>query len=101
MDLFKGGINMFKFNDIEDAVADIRAGKIIIVIDDEDRENEGDLVMAAEKVTGEAINFMATYGKGLICTPMEEEILKELQINSMVENNTDNHETAFTVSVDY
>ena len=92
---------MFKFNDIEDAVADIRAGKIIIVIDDEDRENEGDLVMAAEKVTGEAINFMATYGKGLICTPMEEEILKELQINSMVENNTDNHETAFTVSVDY
>ena len=101
MDLFKGGINMFKFNDIEDAVADIRAGKIIIVIDDEDRENEGDLVMAAEKVTGEAINFMATYVKGLICTPMEEEILKELQINSMVENNTDNHETAFTVSVDY
>ena len=101
MDLFKGGINMFKFNEIEDAVADIRAGKIIIVIDDEDRENEGDLVMAAEKVTGEAINFMATYGKGLICTPMEEEILKELQINSMVENNTDNHETAFTVSVDY
>ena len=92
---------MFIFNDIEDAVADIRAGKIIIVIDDEDRENEGDLVMAAEKVTGEAINFMATYGKGLICTPMEEEILKELQINSMVENNTDNHETAFTVSVDY
>ena len=92
---------MFKFNDIEDAVADIRAGKIIIVIDDEDRENEGDLVMAAEKVTGEAINFMATYGKVLICTPMEEEILKELQINSMVENNTDNHETAFTVSVDY
>ena len=101
MDLFKGGINMFKFNDIEDAVADIKAGKIIIVIDDEDREKEGDLVMAAEKVTGEAINFMATYGKGLICTPMEEEILKELQINSMVENNTDNHETAFTVSVDY
>ena len=101
MDLFKGGINMFKFNDIEDAVADIKAGKIIIVIDDEDRENEGDLVMAAEKVTGEAINFMATYGKGLICTPMEEEILKELQIDSMVENNTDNHETAFTVSVDY
>lgn len=92
---------MFKFNDIEDAVADIKAGKIIIVIDDEDRENEGDLVMAAEKVTGEAINFMATYGKGLICTPMEEEILKELQIDSMVENNTDNHETAFTVSVDY
>ena len=101
MDLFKGGINMFKFNDIEDAVADIRAGKIIIVIDDEDRENEGDLVMAAEKVTGEAINFMATYGKGLICTPMEEEILKELQINSMVEKNTVNHKTAFTVSVDY
>lgn len=101
MDLFKGGINMFKFNDIEEAVLAIKEGKIIIVIDDEDRENEGDLVMAAEKVTGEAINFMATYGKGLICTPMAEETLKELQINAMVEKNTDNHETAFTVSVDY
>ena len=90
-----------KFNTIEEAIEDFKAGKPVIVADDEDRENEGDLVMAAEKVTGEAINFMATYGKGLICTPMEEEILKELQINSMVENNTDNHETAFTVSVDY
>lgn len=90
-----------KFNTIDEILEDIKNGKIVVMIDDEDRENEGDLVMAAEKVTGEAINFMATYGKGLICTPMEEEILKELQINSMVENNTDNHETAFTVSVDY
>ena len=71
---------MFKFNSIEEAIEDIRLGKIIIVIDDEDRENEGDLIMAAEKVTREAINFMATYGRGLICMPMEEERLKELKI---------------------
>ena len=92
---------MFKFNSIEEAVEDIRNGKMIIVVDDENRENEGDLVMAADQVTGEAINFMATFGRGLICTPVEEEILKKLRINSMVKNNTDNHETAFTVSVDY
>ena len=92
---------MFKFNSIEEAVEDIRNGKMIIVVDDENRDNEGDLVMAADKVTGEAINFMATFGRGLICTPVEEEILKKLRINSMVKNNTDNHETAFTVSVDY
>ncbi|WP_097026877.1 bifunctional 3,4-dihydroxy-2-butanone-4-phosphate synthase/GTP cyclohydrolase II [Clostridium peptidivorans] len=91
---------MYKFNSIEEAIEDIREGKIIIVIDDEDRENEGDLLMAAEKVTGEAINFMAKYGRGLICMPMEEERLKELNIHPMVENNTDNHETAFTVSID-
>jgi 3,4-dihydroxy 2-butanone 4-phosphate synthase/GTP cyclohydrolase II len=92
---------MYKFNTIEEAIIDIKEGKMLIVIDDPDRENEGDLLMAAEKVTPEAINFMATYGKGLICTPMEEARLKELKISSMVENNTDNHETAFTVSVDY
>ena len=92
---------MYEFNTIEEAIQDIKEGKIIIVIDDPDRENEGDLLMAAEKATPEAINFMATYGKGLICTPMEEARLKELKINPMVENNTDNHETAFTVSVDY
>ena len=80
---------MFKFNSIEEAVEDIRNGKMIIVVDDENRENEGDLVMAADKVTGEAINFMATFGRGLICTPVEEEILKKLRINSMVKNNTD------------
>ncbi|MEG0370754.1 MAG: bifunctional 3,4-dihydroxy-2-butanone-4-phosphate synthase/GTP cyclohydrolase II [Clostridium sp.] len=90
-----------EFNTIEEAIRDIRDGKIIIVIDDPDRENEGDLLMAAEKVTSEAVNFMAKYGRGLICTPMDEDMLKNLNINPMVENNTDNHETAFTVSVDH
>lgn len=92
---------MIKFNNIEEAIEDIREGKIVIVIDDPDRENEGDLLMAAEKVTGEAINFMAKFGRGLICMPMEEKRLKELNIHPMVENNTDNHETAFTVSIDH
>ena len=92
---------MIKFNSIEEAIEDIREGKIVIVIDDPDRENEGDLLMAAEKVTGEAINFMAKFGRGLICMPMEEKRLKELNIHPMVENNTDNHETAFTVSIDH
>ena len=89
------------FNSIEEAIEDIRNGKIIVVVDDEDRENEGDLVMAADMVTGEAINFMATYGKGLICMPIEREIAEKLNIGAMVSNNTDNHETAFTVSIDY
>ena len=92
---------MMKFNSIEEAIEDIRNGKIIVVVDDEDRENEGDLVMAADMVTGEAINFMATYGKGLICMPIEKEIADRLSIGAMVSNNTDNHETAFTVSIDY
>ncbi|MGL4761998.1 MAG: bifunctional 3,4-dihydroxy-2-butanone-4-phosphate synthase/GTP cyclohydrolase II [Sarcina sp.] len=92
---------MMKFNSIEEAIEDIRSGKIIVVVDDEDRENEGDLVMAADMVTGEAINFMATYGKGLICMPIEKEIADKLSIGAMVSNNTDNHETAFTVSIDY
>lgn len=92
---------MVKFNEIEEAIEDIRNGKIIVVVDDEDRENEGDLVMAADKVTGEAINFMATYGKGLICMPVEKKIAERLNISAMVSNNTDNHETAFTVSIDY
>ncbi|NEU04126.1 MULTISPECIES: bifunctional 3,4-dihydroxy-2-butanone-4-phosphate synthase/GTP cyclohydrolase II [Clostridium] len=87
-------------NTIEEAIEDIKRGKMVIVLDDEDRENEGDLLMAAEKVTGESINFMATYGKGLICTPINEEILENLKIGQMVEINTDNHETAFTVSID-
>ncbi len=91
---------MFKFNKIEEAIEDIKAGKMIVVVDDEDRENEGDLLMAAEKVTPEAINFMATHGRGLICVPMTGERLDELNIKAMVEKNTDNHETAFTVSVD-
>lgn len=92
---------MYKFNHIEEAIEDIRDGKIVVVIDDEDRENEGDLLMAAEKVTPEAINFMATYGKGLICMPLTEEYLKKLNIPQMVKDNTDNHETAFTVSIDH
>ena len=92
---------MYKFNTIEEAISDIKDGKIIIVVDNPDRENEGDLLMAAERVTGEAINFMAKYGRGLICMPVEEERLNELKIGPMVENNTDNHETAFTVAIDH
>ena len=89
-----------KFNTIEEAIEDIKNGKMIVVVDDEDRENEGDLLMAAEKATPEAINFMATFGRGLICAPMSKERLNELDIHSMVSNNTDPKETAFTVSVD-
>ena len=88
------------FARIEDAIEDIKQGKMLVVVDDEDRENEGDLIVAADKVTPETINFMATYAKGLICTPMEGERLDALDIAPMVANNTDNHETAFTVSVD-
>ena len=88
------------FAKIEDAIEDIRQGKMLVVVDDEDRENEGDLIVAADKTTPETINFMATYAKGLICTPMEGERLDALDIAPMVANNTDNHETAFTVSVD-
>jgi 3,4-dihydroxy 2-butanone 4-phosphate synthase / GTP cyclohydrolase II len=91
---------MYKFNTIEEAIEDIKAGKIIVVVDDEDRENEGDLLMAAEKVTPEAINFMAKYGRGLICMPAVEERLNALNIGYMVERNTDSHQTAFTVSID-
>ena len=91
---------MYKFNTIEEALEDIKAGKLIVVVDDEDRENEGDLLMAAEKVTPEAINFMAKYGRGLICMPVSGERLDELNIGQMVENNTDSHGTAFTVSID-
>jgi len=89
------------FDRIEDAIEDIKQGKMIIVVDNENRENEGDLVMAAEKVTGEHINFMIKYGRGLVCVPMTEKRLNELGIYQMVENNTDHKETAFTVSVDY
>lgn len=92
---------MCKFNSIEEAINDIKDGKMVVVIDDEGRENEGDLLMAAEKVTGEAINFMSTYGKGLICMPIKKEIADKLNIGNMVSVNTDNHETAFTVSVDH
>lgn len=92
---------MYKFNTIEDAIKEIKEGKIIIVVDNPDRENEGDLLMAAEKVTGEAINFMAKYGRGLICMAVEEKRVKKLKIGPMVEKNTDNHETAFAVAIDH
>lgn len=92
---------MYKFNTIEEALEDIKEGKMVIVIDDEDRENEGDLLMAAEKAEAKHINFMATFGRGLICVPAEEELLRKLDINEMVEKNTDNHSTAFTVSIDH
>lgn len=92
---------MFEFNTIEEAVEDIKEGKMIIVVDDPNRENEGDLLIAAEKVTPQAINFMTKYGRGLICMPLKEETLTKLSLEQMVQNNTDNHETAFTVSIDY
>ncbi len=89
-----------EFNTIEEAIEDIKQGKMIVVVDDEDRENEGDLLMAADAVTPEAINFMATYGRGLICVPMLKERLNQLNIDVMVAHSTDPKETAFTVSVD-
>jgi 3,4-dihydroxy 2-butanone 4-phosphate synthase/GTP cyclohydrolase II len=92
--------NKIELNTIEEAIEDIRQGKIIIVVDDEDRENEGDFLAAAEKVTPEMINFMATHGRGLICAPLTESRCKELGLHVMVTNNTDPMETAFTVSVD-
>ena len=88
------------FNTIEEAIADIKAGKIIIVVDDEDRENEGDFLTAAENATPEVINFMARHGRGLICAPLTEERCDELKLDLMVGNNTATHETNFTVSVD-
>lgn len=91
---------MAKFATVEEAIDEIRNGNMIIVVDDEDRENEGDIIVAAEKCTADHVNFMATYAKGLICTPAEGYILDRLKIGQMVTNNTDNHETAFTVSVD-
>lgn len=90
----------FKLNTIEEAIADIRAGRVIIVVDDEDRENEGDFICAAETITPEIINFMATHGRGLVCTPLEEKRADELGLNLMVSSNTALHETAFTVSID-
>ena len=92
---------MEQFHGIEEALEDLRKGKIIMVIDDPDRENEGDFICAAEFATTENINFMATYGKGLICMPMSEEYVNKLKIPQMVQQNTDNHETAFTVSIDH
>jgi 3,4-dihydroxy 2-butanone 4-phosphate synthase / GTP cyclohydrolase II len=93
-------IDKIKLNTIEEAIEDIRQGKVIIVVDDEDRENEGDFLAAAEKITPEMVNFMATHGRGLICAPLTESRCKELKLKPMVSNNTDHMETAFTVSVD-
>ncbi|HMX86010.1 MAG TPA: 3,4-dihydroxy-2-butanone-4-phosphate synthase [Saprospiraceae bacterium] len=93
-------LNDIKLNTPREAIEDIKQGKVIIVVDDEDRENEGDFICAAEKITPEIINFMATHGRGLICTPIDEHRATELNLNMMVSNNTAAHETAFTVSVD-
>ena len=90
-----------KFNTVEEALDELRAGKIILVTDDEDRENEGDFICAAEFATTENVNFMAMHGRGLICMPMSGEMVNRLQIPQMVSENTDNHETAFTVSIDH
>ncbi len=89
-----------KLHTIEEAIADIRKGKVVIVVDDENRENEGDFIAAAEKVTPEMINFMAKHGRGLICAPLTEDRCKELHLDMMVQNNTVLHQTQFTVSVD-
>ena len=95
----QNGIDV-KLNTIEEAIEAIKAGQVIIVVDDEDRENEGDFICAAECITPEIINFMATHGRGLICTPIEESRADELELNMMVSSNTALHETAFTVSID-
>ena len=92
---------MKKFDTVEQALEELKRGKIILVTDDEDRENEGDFICAAEFATTENLNYMATHGKGLICMPMSKEICEKLRLPQMVADNTDNHETAFTVSIDY
>ena len=94
-------MNDFQFDTIEQALGDLRAGKVILVTDDPDRENEGDLICAAQFATTENVNFMASVGKGLICMPMSAELCRRLRFPQMVTDNTDNHETAFTVSVDH
>jgi len=90
-----------KFASIEEAIEEIKKGRLVIVVDDEDRENEGDLIAAAEKVTPEMVNFIVKYGRGLLCAPLTEERARELELPYMVERNTERHGTAFTVSVDY
>lgn len=91
---------MFKLNTIEEAITDLKAGKVIIVVDDEDRENEGDFIAAAENITPEIVNFMAMHGRGLICAPITQQRCDELGLEQMVSKNTSSHETQFTVSVD-
>ena len=97
MDIMETAIAL---NTIEEAIEEIKRGKVVIVVDDEDRENEGDFISAAETITPEVINFMARYGRGLICTPIEEERARQLNLDMMVRENTAMHETAFTVSID-
>ncbi len=92
---------MSKFNTIEEALKSLEKGEMIVVLDDEDRENEGDLVLSAEKVTPELINFMASRARGLICAPVSSEIADRLGLHPMVENNTESNKCNFTVSVDY
>ncbi|MDN5344969.1 MAG: 3,4-dihydroxy 2-butanone 4-phosphate synthase / cyclohydrolase, partial [Clostridia bacterium] len=94
------GEEEIRFNSIEEALEDIRAGRMVVVVDDEDRENEGDLVIAAERATPAAINFMATHARGLICVPVEGRRLDELELGPMVSQNSESMGTAFTVSVD-
>ena len=91
---------LFEFDKVEDVISDIAKGRMVIVTDDADRENEGDLVMAAEKVTPEAVNFMATHGRGLICVPISNERAEQLGLQRMVMQNRESHRTDFTVSVD-
>lgn len=86
---------------IEEAIEDLKQGKMIVVVDDEERENEGDLLALGEFITPETINFMATYGRGLICTPISQQLAQKLALKPMVSVNTDNHQTAFTVSIDH
>ncbi|MCB7318679.1 bifunctional 3,4-dihydroxy-2-butanone-4-phosphate synthase/GTP cyclohydrolase II [Lacrimispora sp. 210928-DFI.3.58] len=92
---------MFQFNTVEEALEDLKQGRLILVTDDEDRENEGDFICAAQFATTENVNFMAVHGKGLICMPMSRELCKKLQFPQMVTENTESHETAFTVSIDH
>ena len=91
----------FKFDSIESAIKDFRDGKIVIVVDDEDRENEGDMIFSAEKCTPDLVNFLTKHARGLMCVPMEEDRLKELELDMMTNINTSLHETPFTISVDY
>ena len=100
MDIVSTELEKIKLDRIEDAIEDIRKGKVVIVVDDEDRENEGDFICAAECITPSIINFMATHGRGLICAPIEEDRAQELSLDLMVNDNTSLHETAFTISVD-
>src|SRR6201993_264267 len=90
-----------KLDSIEDIIADVKAGKMVIMMDDEDRENEGDLIMAGEKATAEALAFTVRHSSGIVCMPMTRERLEELRLPLMVAENTDSHRTAFTISVDY